>query len=324
MIVPQYWAEARLHRAGRKQVTVRRFGWSDVSQEAAQAHADERARDAFERVLAGEPLRRREPKEPYDVEGLPIREEIVERHGESIVTRNSYGALCLNTPDVMFTDIDFQDPGPDRRLRRQVRWPLLACAVLLGWWSGSWLLGICLVAMALYVAYRISLVVHRRRWMKDGGPERRAHQRIDAFVEANPTWRLRVYRTPAGLRLLTLHRTFAPDDPEVVRCFQALQADDVYVLMCVRQHCFRARVSAKPWRIGVHAHMRPRPGVWPVRPEYLPGRQRWVAEYEAVARGYAACRYLHELGEGTVDAAAARVRDLHDNLCQAERALPLA
>ena len=36
MIVPQFWAEARLqHRAHRKQVTVRRFGWSDLSQEDA-------------------------------------------------------------------------------------------------------------------------------------------------------------------------------------------------------------------------------------------------------------------------------------------------
>ena len=31
MIVPQYWAEARTrHRDRNRQVTVRRFGWSDV------------------------------------------------------------------------------------------------------------------------------------------------------------------------------------------------------------------------------------------------------------------------------------------------------
>ena len=212
MIVPEFWAEARLQRGGGKQVTVRRFGWSDVSQEAAQAHAEERARDAFERVLAGEPLRRREPKAPYDIEGLPIREEIVDRHGDSIITCNSYGALCLNTSNVMFTDIDFDDPGPSVQLRRLVRGPLLVGALLAGWWWHSWLLGIGLAAVALYAGDRISLAIHRRRLMKDGGPERRAHERIESFLVANPTWRFRVYRTPAGLRLLTLHRTYTPWD----------------------------------------------------------------------------------------------------------------
>ena len=88
MIVPQYWAEGRLqHRARGKQVTVRRFGWSDDSQEDAQAHADARVREAFDRVLAGEKLPRRDYKQPYNgAEGLPIREEIISRHGDSIIS----------------------------------------------------------------------------------------------------------------------------------------------------------------------------------------------------------------------------------------------
>ena len=45
MIVPQFWAEGRLqHRAKGRQVTVRRFGWSDVSQDEAQANADARVK----------------------------------------------------------------------------------------------------------------------------------------------------------------------------------------------------------------------------------------------------------------------------------------
>ena len=44
MIVPTYWAEARVQqRAGDRQVTVRRFGWSDAGQDDAQAMADARA-----------------------------------------------------------------------------------------------------------------------------------------------------------------------------------------------------------------------------------------------------------------------------------------
>ena len=113
MIVPAYWAEGRLQlRVEGRQMTVRRFGWSDESQAAAQAHADERTREAFGRIAAGEALERRERKVGYNgARGLPIREEIVERHGDAVVTRNSYGARCLNTPDVLFVDVDFDPPA---------------------------------------------------------------------------------------------------------------------------------------------------------------------------------------------------------------------
>src|SRR5687768_12393719 len=102
MIVPQFWAEARIQQSPPlRSITVRRSGWSDVSQEEAQAHAGARAREAFDRIAAGETLRRREPRVPYNgADGVPIREEILERHGDAIITRNVYGARCLNTPNV--------------------------------------------------------------------------------------------------------------------------------------------------------------------------------------------------------------------------------
>src|SRR5450432_2742742 len=127
MIVPQFWAEGRVQDRQRgKQVTVRRFGWSDSSQEEAQASADARAQDALQRLLAGEVLPRREPKTAYNgADGVPIREEILSRHGETIVTRNSYGARCLNTPNVFFADIDFEE-------KTQVGLTQLICLLGLG------------------------------------------------------------------------------------------------------------------------------------------------------------------------------------------------
>ncbi len=109
MIVPDHWAEARRqHREPGRQVTVRRFGWSATSAEAAQAMADQRAEEALRRLLAGEKLARREPKVPYNgAAGVPIREEVLARHGEEVVTRNAYGARCLNSPAALFADVDF-------------------------------------------------------------------------------------------------------------------------------------------------------------------------------------------------------------------------
>ena len=44
MIVPQYWAEGHAqNRTQKRRLTIRRFGWSDTSQEDAQRQADTRA-----------------------------------------------------------------------------------------------------------------------------------------------------------------------------------------------------------------------------------------------------------------------------------------
>lgn len=326
MIVPTYWAEGRLqHRAKGRQVTVRRFGWSDLSQEDAQVLANARTREAFERALAGEALPRREGRVPYNgAEGVPIREEIVAREGDCVITRNSYGALCLNTPNALFVDIDLHDPGPDRALSRKVRWPVLALALVVGLVARSWLVGIVAAAIALWVAAWISRRIHASRMRKDGGPEAWADRRIEVFAKAHPDWQLRQYRTPAGIRLLAMHRAFDPHEPEVEACFAALQTDPVYAVMCVRQHCFRARVSPKPWRIGIGRHLRPRPGTWPINPDRMDDRRHWVADYERRSTGFAACRYVRTLGEGRADPNIDAVRALHDRLCRAESALPLA
>lgn len=326
MIVPQYWAEGRLqHRTRGRQVTVRRFGWSDLSLEDAQALADARTREAFERVLAGEALPRREARRPYNgAEGVPIREEIVAREGDSVITRNAYGARCLNTPRALFVDIDFHDPGPGRALRWGCRVPLLMLAAGIGGAAGSWLVGLLATGSALALGAWIARRIHATRRNRDGGPAAAADRRIEAFVRQHPAWRLRQYATPAGVRLLALHRGFDPREPEVAACFAALGADPVYALMCVRQRCFRARVSPKPWRIGIERHIRPRPGTWPIDPARMPERRRWIEDYERRAEGFAACRYVRTLGEGAVDPAIDAVRALHDALCRAERALPLA
>lgn len=323
MIVPAFWAEGRLReRSAGRQITVRRFGWSDQSPQAAQAHADARTREAFDRIAAGETLDRRERKSPYNgADGTPIREEIVSRHGETIVTRNSYGARCLNTPDVLFVDIDFETPyrgGP-------LLLALMAGAIG-GWMARSWLAGL-VAAIVVFAVAAWQVGAQRRRGAAAGvnpQPEKRARARIARFLRQHPDWHLRLYRTPAGLRALAMHRTFDPVEPVVADCFKALGADKVYARMCRNQHCFRARVSAKPWRIGIGEHLRPRPGVWPVSPDKLPLRDAWIARYEQAAQGHAACHFVEALGSATLDPRAQAVQRLHDELCRADTQQPLA
>lgn len=325
MLIPDYWAEASVkHKVGGKQITVRRFGWSEDSQEDAQRNADARAEDAFARVVAGEKLARREPKMAYNgAVGVPIREEVLSRHDDVVITRNLYGARCLNTPNVLFADIDFViEPMPS-----SLKWGILLLIIvsfsigksLAGWW-----LGLAAVFAAWYVGYKIAAWLWAQKLKAGASPEEQAMNRVDAFMEKHPDWHLRIYRTPAGLRLLAMHKTFGPEDPEVATIFREIEADRIYVQMCTNQHCFRARVSPKPWRIGIESHLKPRPGVWPINPDRMPDRIRWVEEYERKADAYASCRFMTAKGNGAVDPAVEKVRALHDDLCRAHSDLPIA
>ncbi len=324
MIVPQFWAESRVqYRRRDRQVTIRRFGWSDASEEEAQANADARAHAALERVLSGENLARREPKIPYNgAEGVPIREEIVARFGETVVTRNSYGARCLNTPNVFFADIDFSDRPPPE-LSCLVLVAAFAAACIMGLNQNSIAFGIIIAGVAFPLLGLFASFLYKGIHRARGGAEGVARSRIALFLEDHPDWSLRLYRTPAGLRILAAHQTFLPGSDEVEECFAALGTDPVYVQMCRNQQCFRARVSAKPWRIGIEHHMKP-VGAWPVPADRLPLRTAWVEAYESSASGYAACTFVETLGSGTIHPQVRGVQELHDKLSGALSTLPIA
>jgi hypothetical protein len=325
MIVPRYWAEARVQqRAKKKQITVRRFGWSDVSQADAEAHANTRAQEALAQIVGGKYIARRERKMAYNgADGVPIREEIVERYDETIVTRTTYGARCINSPNALFADIDFD---------LIASWPgyLMVFAALLVLCAGAsfvlnsillWFVGG--VLCAALTAWLTELTLRAYQAMR-GGPEKIGMGRIAAFMRSHPDWGCRIYRTPNGLRVLVTHRPFSSDEADVERFFRALDVDKRYALMCRKQKCFRARVSAKPWRMGTGDHMRPRPSVWPVAAEKMDARRQWIDRYEVRAAGFAACRFVSAVGSTKVDM---RLRDLiriHDELAHANQSLPLA
>jgi len=126
------------------------------------------------------------------------------------------------------------------------------------------------------------------------------------------------------MRLMATHRLFDPHDPEVKALFSALEVDPIYARLCARQNCFRARLSAEPWRIGIRQTMPPRSGVWPVADKHLPARKAWIAEYERTAAGFSACRYVMNIGSGVVQSKCAAVIELHDESTRAHSNLPIA
>ncbi|UXI69186.1 hypothetical protein [Tahibacter amnicola] len=185
-------------------------------------------------------------------------------------------------------------------------------------------LGVLALALAWVAAASLVETAQARSVARAGGPESSALHRIRAIAVAEPGCRFRVYRTPAGLRVIALHRRFEPGEPDVARYFQQLGTDPLYRTLCLTQRCFRARLTPKPWRIEMPHGLRPSHGSWPVPDTMRAVREQWVREYELKSRGYAACEFIETIGSGNVDAIAEKVCRLHDTLSGAEDRLPIA
>lgn len=324
MIVPEHWSEAkeRIVIDG-KQRTLKRFGWSDISEQDAFENAKERVAEAAARARAGEKVRSMDHKIAYNgAEGLPIREEIVSRHGDAVITRNSYGALCLNTPDTIFADVDV-----DEASGVWLSWVyFLLIAATGAWYSREfgtwWVLGVA-VLVGMFLSPLLAKLTTRIFGGLRADPFDTARARIEQFATDNPDWLLRLYRTPRGYRVLVMHRTFDAREEPAFEFLNNLGSDPLYVIMCRNQKCFRARITPKPWRIGME-HIRPRPGVWPINPERMPTRHEWVRRYDEKSHRFASCRFEATLGSGRADRKCEAVRSVHDKHCKADQDLALA
>lgn len=316
MIIPRYWSGATAkEKLGRRQFTLKRFGWSDIDEQHAHQHAQTRLDDALATLRSQGDVRRIDHKVPYNgAEGIPIREEIVEMHDDAVISRNSYGALCLNTADVFFADVDFET-SPRPGLGFYVFVTLAVFAVFLGWWFQS---GIAFSIGALVAVFGTAALARKLSaglLRLQGGVEKKAMTRIERVSKRHPELHLRVYRTPLGLRVLLMNDTYAAASEQAQRLLRELGSDPVYMEMCLNQQCFRARVSPKPWRIGLSRMTVT--GVWPVSADRLPARQAWVSAYERKAGHYASCRFLCDMGARKVSPRAEQVRRVHDHLCRA-------
>lgn len=324
MIVPDFWAEAkRKEKINGRQVTIKRFGWSIQSEEDALENAQERVDEAMMRALSGEEVRKIDHKIAYNGgEGLPIREEVISRHGDVVITRNTYGALCLNTPDVLFADIDL-DATPTSPMWFGSVALLVLFAFSSGIWMGSWPVFFGLLFCVLIFSSSLAHLVLRLSFIFYGLPEKQFRESLDAYVDKFKKANFRVYRTPNGFRVLALHKLFEPKSEEVKEMFLSLGVDKVYSHMCRNQNCFRARVSPKPWRIGVK-RMGPRPGTWPIKQERMFARNVWVNTYDDVSKDFASCVLDSTHGSDVLHPKAELVLKLHDDFSKAESKYPIA
>lgn len=267
--------------------------WSDLSQEVANREAKAAAETLLQKFKSGILTRNKGDQYAYGVG--PLREEVIEtlplrgEAGQSILTRNAYGALILNTDRIMFVDID----KPKKA--------------------------------ASPFAFLGSLF--QKSAAKETSDDEQMLSTLREYITQNRRAAFRVYKTFGGYRLL-FHTDFHdPLSVASENIFQALKADPLYRLLCRRQASFRARLTPKPWRVDYVRPPCRWPIVYSkpqAQERQIERYKKWLEEYTKASGGFASCKFLMTLGNPEIHPDIKPVVDLHDRHSLAASSLPLA
>jgi hypothetical protein len=130
------------------------------------------------------------------------------------------------------------------------------------------------------------------------------------YQEHRPELAMRVYETYAGLRFLITHKTYRADDLEVKKMFTELGVDSLYARLCQQQSCFRARLTPKPWRIGMSRPASRYPRDELEQQDFC----HWLHRYILKSNPCVTVKLLKMLGQTSVHSDVQRVIDVHDKI----------
>lgn len=331
MLIPRYWSKSTTQAVapdGRR-IPVEIWRGSLTSEAEAETLARETAERVAARIRAGEGFPDRYTYGERDLREAVVQEFPAGADGETetALTRNAYGAVVLNTTRACFIDVDTgaarEDDGGSRTSG--------------GGAAGGGLRPVADRILGMFgvrTEGALGSVLDAVLGPSGGGQPSKpvsappaaagadpALAKLRRWIASHPEWAVRVYRTSAGLRYLVTHTVFAPGDPESEAAMRAMGADPDYVKLCRVRKSFRARLTPKPWRIGL-----PKP---PHRfPFESAAEERemadWVRRYDAASQSRAACHFVEALGSGVVHPAVEPLLRLHDEHTRATSNLPLA
>ena len=269
---------------GRLQVLAR--GWSNQSIEDAHQLGRQIAARLAGALASGQIERGR-----YLYGQRPLPEPILREFANAdanpagVVSRNCYGAVVLNTRDLMFVDIDRDDqPAPGGGLLSSV----------------------------------ISLF--RQPELIPSQPASKVVAEVQRVAESNHL-SARVYKTAAGYRAIITNHRYEPGSSTSEALLNQFSSDPLYIRLCKMQESFRARLSPKPWRCGLSTP----PVSFPfTTPQEQAKFQDWQRRYSDAAAKYATCRYLTSIGGVRIDPAFEELIQYHDQETKANSPLPLA
>ncbi len=144
------------------------------------------------------------------------------------------------------------------------------------------------------------------------GRQRRDKQyflaKIERYQQLNPDYTFKVYETHSGLRFIIINQLFSAGDQIVDTIFDALEVDTLYRRLCTAQNCFRARLTPKPWRLGLNrpASRYPRSNI--EQREF----EQWLRSYQSASVQVSIVNEITTVGYGAVHNDIKRALALHD------------
>lgn len=92
----------------------------------------------------------------------------------------------------------------------------------------------------------------------------------------------RIYRTFKGLRVIVLGSEFDPRTYESDDLMTQFGCDQIYAILCIKQNCFRLRLTPKPERIGIAGK--------------YDGSQDWIDQYNSARTRFASAKFIQQIG----------------------------
>ncbi len=310
MNIPKYWEkkEVTFDIDGKKAIC-NIWGHSDGDPEVARQMIEEKTPKVEEAVRLAWSAKTRSNHghdswgDYYHVDA--IREQRMEEFSQdgeeiAVITRNSYGSKIINCPEVMFVDIDTE--GDD--------W---------GSWGHSEELTGCL---GLFLGSGTKDDAEPAPRPEPSQAKLDALARVKSYVDSNSGTGFRIYETTRGLRLIATNQLYEPASDDAMSVMKTLHSDGLYMRLCRVQKCFRARLTPKPWRVGMPSPPFQRAWGGPGQPN--PGYDSWLEDYETVSKGYQTCHFMEKIGLEAPDPAIKEVVRVHDEACGASGNLLLA
>lgn len=289
MHVPRIWERATAEGKNDRGHAFRAFGWgwSETDQEEARQKAKSSAQRIVNWLISSDEDRDLHHY-GYD-ERLP-REEIIDEYTDGqgtvhgYVSRNAYGALILNTRDLMFIDIDLP---PEKKPN-----PLSLFAALFG-----------------------------KKPAPFSRPEDVMLDEITATASQHAELGFRVYRTYNGFRLMVANRKLLPNSELSQQLLAQFKSDPLYVRMCKNQQCFRARLTPKAWRCKIKMPTERFPFS---DAQSEASYRKWEQTYSDGTRNFSTCDLVKTIGPMDVHPDIEGLVAIHDQLTKSSLKQPLA
>jgi hypothetical protein len=137
-----------------------------------------------------------------------------------------------------------------------------------------------------------------------------------AFTSKYQDYGFRIYETYQGARVIVLGKDFDPRDRETSKMMNEFNCDGLYMTLCHKQNCFRARLTPKPYRMKMRRYKVQYP-----REEVDAALRQWLADYERESRNFSVCKFIEQAGARH---SLNNVVQLHDEITGTNFRQPLA